>query len=90
MLEQNGDVAGALENYDQASKIDVTNIIFQRNAALLLCKMGRMQEAIRRLRDILVIDAEDAETLQILSVANELASGDRAKWKDLPTPQSMH
>ena len=90
LLEHNGDLAGALENYDQASKIDVTNIIFQRNAALLLCKMGRMQEAIRRLRDILVIDAEDAETLQILSVANELASGDRAKWKDLPTPQSMH
>ncbi|RSL18998.1 Flp pilus assembly protein TadD [Edaphobacter aggregans] len=90
VLEQKGDLAGALENYDQASKIDVTNIIFQRNAALLLCKMGRMQEAIRRLRDILLIDAEDAETLQILSVANELASGDRAKWKDLPTPQSMH
>jgi tetratricopeptide (TPR) repeat protein len=89
-LEQNGDLAGALEDYDQASKADVTNIIFQRNTALLLCKMGRTQEAIRRLRDILVLDAEDAETLQILSVANELASGDRARWKDLPTPQSMH
>ena len=90
VLEQKGDLAGALEDYDEASKADVTNIIFQRNAALLLCKMGRAQEAIRRLRDILALDADDAESLQILSVANELASGDRAKQKDLPTPQSVH
>ena len=89
-LEQKGDIAGALENYDEASKADVTNIIFQRNAALLLCKMGRAQEAIRRLRDILALDPDDAESLQILSVANELASGDSAKQKDLPTPQSVH
>jgi tetratricopeptide (TPR) repeat protein len=77
-LEKNGDVAGALEHYDQAAKTDVTNVIFQRNAALLLCRMGKTQEAIRRLRDILSLDSDDAETLQILSVANELAAGNPA------------
>lgn len=87
-MEKKGDLAGALNDYDQAAKIDVTNIIFQRNAALLLCKMGRASEAIPRLRDILSLDPDDAETLQILAVANELASGHSGKNKNLPSPQS--
>ena len=87
-LEKRGDFAGALDAYDQAAKADMENIIFQRNAALLLCKMGRTQEAIRRLRDILSLDSDDAETLQILAVANELASGNVEQKKSLPRPQS--
>lgn len=89
-LEKKGDLAGALDHYDQAAKTDVANLVFQRNAALLLCKMGRAQEAIRRLRDILSLDSDDAETLQILAVAKELASGDLAKKKTLPEAQSSH
>jgi tetratricopeptide (TPR) repeat protein len=89
-LEKKGDLAGALEHYDQAAKTDVTNVVFARNAALLLCKMGRAQEAIRRLRDILSLDSDDAETLQILAVANELASGDLAQKKTLPEAQASH
>jgi tetratricopeptide (TPR) repeat protein len=87
-LEKKGDLAGALDHYDQAAKTDVTNVIFQRNAALLLCRMGKTQEAIRRLRDILSLDADDVETLQILSVANELAAGNLATNKGtLPQAQ---
>ena len=89
-LEKEGDFAGALDAYDQAAKADMDNIIYQRNAALLLCKMGRTQEAIRRLRDILSLDSDDAETLQILAVANELASGNIQEKKSLPRPQSSH
>jgi len=89
-LEKKGDLAGALDHYDQAAKTDVTNVVFQRNAALLLCKMGRPQEAIRRLRDILSLDSDDAETLQILAVANELAAGDLAKKRTLPAAQASH
>jgi tetratricopeptide (TPR) repeat protein len=89
-LEKKGDLTGALDHYDQASKIDVTNVVFQRNAALLLCKMGRPQEAIRRLRDILSLDSDDAQTLQILAVANELAAGDLAKDTTLPAAQASH
>jgi tetratricopeptide (TPR) repeat protein len=89
-LEKEGDFTGALDHYDQAAKIDVTNVVFQRNAALLLCKMGRPQEAIRRLRDILSLDSDDAETLQILAVANELAAGDLANKRTLPAAEASH
>ena len=89
-LEKKGDLIGALDHYDQAAKTEVTNVVFQRNAALLLCKMGRPQEAIRRLRDILSLDSDDAETLQILAVANELAAGDLAKKRTLPAAEASH
>src|ERR1700751_2714963 len=89
-LEKRGDLTGALVHYDQAAKIDVTNVVFQRNAALLLCKMGRQQEAIRRLRDILSLDSDDAQTLQILAVANELVAGDLAMKNTLPTAEASH
>jgi tetratricopeptide (TPR) repeat protein len=87
-LEKKGDMAGALEHYEEAAKTDVSNLVFQRNAALILCKTGRPKEAIRRLKDILSLDPDDAETLQILAVANELASGNSASGKTLPAPQS--
>jgi tetratricopeptide (TPR) repeat protein len=90
-LEKNGDFTAALDRYDQAAKTDVANVVFQRNAALLLCRMGRTQEAIRRLRDILSLDPDDAETLQILAVANELAAGtDATKKQALPPAQTSH
>ena len=89
-LEKKGDFAAALDDYDRAAKIDVTNIVFPRNAALLLCKMGKAEEAIPRLRDILSLDPDDPETLQILAVANELASGRAANRRSLPAPQSSH
>jgi tetratricopeptide (TPR) repeat protein len=89
-LEKKGDLTGALDHYDQAAKIDVSNVVFQRNAALLLCKMGRQQEAIRRLREILSLDPEDAQTLQILAVANELVAGDLAMKKTLPAAEASH
>jgi len=86
-LENKGDVLNALDHYDQAAKADVTNLIFQRNAALLLCKIGRVQEAIQRLRDILSVDEDDAGALQILAVARELAAGDLTKKGTLPKAQ---
>jgi tetratricopeptide (TPR) repeat protein len=90
-LEKNGDFTAALDRYDRAAKTDVANVVFQRNAALLLCRMGRTQEALRRLRDILSLDPDDAETLQILAVANELAAGtDATKKQALPPAQASH
>jgi tetratricopeptide (TPR) repeat protein len=89
-LEKKGDLAGALEHFDQAAKADVANLVFQRNAALILCKTGKTEEAIRRLRDILSLDSDDAETLQILAVANEVAGGNLAVKKNLPAAQTSH
>ena len=87
-LEKQGEFASALNHYEEAAQADATNIIFQRNAALLLCKMERPQEAIRRLQDILGLEPDDAETLQILTVAKELAAGQSRLKEKLPTPQS--
>ncbi len=87
-LEKKGDLAGALDHFDQAAKTDVSNLVFQRNAALILCKTGKAEEAIRRLRDILSLDADDAETLQILAVANELAAGNAGVKRTLPAAQT--
>jgi len=70
-LEKQGDLPGALNDFDQAAQEDAANLIFKRNAALILCKLGRTEEAIRRLRDILDLDPDDAQTLQILAVAKE-------------------
>jgi tetratricopeptide (TPR) repeat protein len=70
-LEKQGDLAGALKQFDQAASEDATNLVFKRNAALILCRLGRTEEAVRRLRDILDLDPDDAQTLQILSVAKE-------------------
>jgi tetratricopeptide (TPR) repeat protein len=88
VMEQKGDLAGAQNQFDQAAKTDVTNVVFERNAALILCKLGRTEEAIRRLRDILSIDPDDAETLQILAVANEVAAGNLSRKKTLPAAQT--
>jgi tetratricopeptide (TPR) repeat protein len=87
-LEKKGDMAGALEHYEEAAKTDVSNLVFQRNAALVLCKTGRPKEAIRRLEDILSLDPDDAETLQILAVANEVAAGKAGVKRSLPAAQT--
>jgi hypothetical protein len=42
------------------------------------------------LRDILSIDADDAETLQILAVANEVAAGNVGVKRSLPAAQTSH
>jgi tetratricopeptide (TPR) repeat protein len=89
-LEKEGDLSGALDDFDQAAKADVTNIIFQRNAALILCRLGRTEEAKRRLTDILSLDPDDAETLQILAVANETATGNSVYKTALPAAKPDH
>jgi tetratricopeptide (TPR) repeat protein len=84
-LERQGDLAGALNQFDQAAAEDATNLIFQRNAALILCKLGRTEEAMRRLRDILELDPDDAQTLQILAVAKEYEAAHAGRAPNLPS-----
>jgi len=88
-LEKQGDLAGALKQFDQAAGEDATNLIFQRNAALVLCKLGRTEEAIRRLRDILDLDPDDAQALQILSVAKEYEAKKPGNTAALPALEAV-
>jgi predicted Zn-dependent protease len=87
-LEKQGSFSEALKNYDEAARTNVTNIVYQRNSALLLCRMGRTQEAIRRLNDILTLEEDDPQTLQILAVAKELAAGNMSNKKHLPAAEA--
>ena len=89
-LERQGSFSEALKNYDEAARTNVTNIVYQRNGALLLCRMGRTQEAIRRLNDILTLEEDDPQTLQILAVAKELAAGNMLNKKHLPAAEASH
>ena len=82
-LEKNGNQTQALEMYEKASAVDGTNIVFQRNAALLLCKMGRTEEAIERLHQILSVEPDDAQTAQILAIAQEISAGKSEKREGL-------
>jgi len=88
-LEKQGDLAGALKQFDQAASEDATNLIFKRNAALILCKLGRMDEAVRRLRDILDLDPDDPQTLQILSVAKEYELKRPGNMPNLPSLEAV-
>jgi hypothetical protein len=51
--------------------------------------MGRTEEAIRRLRDILDLDPDDAQTLQILSVAKEYELKRTGSVPDLPSLEKV-
>jgi tetratricopeptide (TPR) repeat protein len=84
-LEKQGDLAGALKQFDQAAGEDATNLIFKRNAALILCRLGKTEEAVRRLLDILDLDPDDAQTLQILAVAREYELKRSGKVLNLPS-----
>jgi tetratricopeptide (TPR) repeat protein len=89
-LEKQGNLTGALLQFDRAAGEDATNLIFKRNAALILCKLGRTEEAIRRLRDILDLDPDDAQTLQIFSVAKEYEIKRMGNAPNLPALEAVH
>jgi len=91
LIARKDSVCYALRTYqfDQAASADSTNLIFKRNAALVLCRMGKTDEAIRRLRDILEVDPDDAQTLQILSVAREYELNRAGNAPDLPSLEEV-
>jgi len=70
-LEKVGNVAGALEKYRAAVRLNPTQIVFRRNLALALCRLGRWNEGIAELRDVLEENPDDAEATKALYIAVE-------------------
>jgi tetratricopeptide (TPR) repeat protein len=70
-LEQAGDLAGALEKYREAVNLDPVQTVFRRNLALVLCRLGRWDEGIAELKEVLEIDPADIKATKALYLALE-------------------
>lgn len=78
-LEKAGNLTGALEKYRAAVKLDPKVTVFRRNMALALCRLGRWDEGITELREVLKEDPDDAQATKALYIALENARADKSR-----------
>jgi protein O-GlcNAc transferase len=81
-LETAGDLAGALEKYREAVKLDPKVTVFRRNMAVALCRLGRWDEGIVELREVLKEDPDDAQATKALYIALENAGVEKSTGSD--------
>ena len=61
-----GDKDRALRHYEQAARLDTTNITFKKNLAdFYFVEQNRVEDALRLYVDVLAVEPEDVETLLI-------------------------
>lgn len=77
-LEKAGNVAAALEKYRAAVRLDPTQTVFRRNVALALCRLGRWDEGVAELQEVLKENPDDAEATKALYIAQENARAGRS------------
>jgi len=70
-LEKAGNFAAALEKYQKAVELYPARTVFKRNLALLLCRLGRWDEGIALLKEVLKEDPDDAKATKALYIALE-------------------
>jgi protein O-GlcNAc transferase len=80
-LEKEGKLREALEKYRDAVHLDPYRTIFRRNLALTLCRLGRWNDGIAELREVLKQKPSDTEATKALYIALENAHGARTKEK---------
>ena len=81
-LEKSGDVRGALAKYRAALDLDPTGYGFRLNYGLALCRLGRWQDGIAELREVLRVDPDKANAAKALYIAldqTKAQSGENAK-----------
>jgi tetratricopeptide (TPR) repeat protein len=78
-LEKEGKLPEALEKYRQAVRLDPYRTIFRRNLALAFCRLGRWNEGIAELREVLKQDPADTEATKALYIALENAHAARTQ-----------
>ena len=83
-LEKAGNLTGALEKYRDAVKLDPKVTVFRRNMALALCRLGRWDEGIVELREVLKEDPDDAQATKALYIAIENARGGKSTGQAHP------
>lgn len=70
-LEHQGDLNGALEKYRKAVDLDPTGFGFRLNYALALCRLGKWQEGITQLNEVLKKDPDNGDAAKALFIAQE-------------------
>jgi tetratricopeptide (TPR) repeat protein len=81
-LDKSGDTRAALAKYRAALDLDPTGFGFRLNYALALCRLGRWQDGIVELREVLRLDPDNADAAKALYIAVDKAkpqSGDVRK-----------
>jgi tetratricopeptide (TPR) repeat protein len=70
-LEKSGDIRAALAKYRAALDLDPTGFGFRLNYALALCRLGRWQDGVVELREVLRLDPDNADAAKALYIATE-------------------
>jgi tetratricopeptide (TPR) repeat protein len=73
-LEHQGDLLGALDKYRKAVDLDPTGYGFRLNYALALCRLGKWQQAITQLNEVLKEDPDNADAAKALFIAQDEAA----------------
>src|SRR6266852_934182 len=81
-MEKSGDVRAALAKYRAALDLDPTGTGFQLNYRLALCRLGRWDDGIAELREVLRLDPDNQQAAKALYIAIDQAKaqqGDAGK-----------
>jgi protein O-GlcNAc transferase len=83
-LEKSGDVEAAMAKYKAALDLDPTGYGFRLNYGLALCRLGRWQDGILQLREVLKADPNSADAAKALYIAQEKV----AMMQSSPSPRT--
>ena len=83
-LEQSGNLPAALNKYRAALDLDPTGFGFRLNYALALCRLGRWQDGVVELREVLRDDPDNADAAKALYIASEQAKAQSADVRKHP------
>jgi tetratricopeptide (TPR) repeat protein len=70
-LEKSGDLPAALAKYKAALDLDPTGYGYRLNYGLALCRLGRWEEGILQLRQVLKADPNNADAAKALYIAQD-------------------
>lgn len=77
-LEKSGDLQSALAKYKAALDLDPTGYGFRLNYGLALCKLGRWEEGIVQLRQVLNADPNNADAARALFIAQDKVAKEKS------------
>lgn len=83
-LEKSGDIRGALAKYRAALDLNPTGFGFELNYGLALCRLGRWQDGVVELQEVLRLDPDNADAAKALYIAMDRAKGQPGARHKLP------